>query len=186
MAETAPGASPTGLVDTKLSRRTVERRQWPKALTRRIVAETLEPGLSVLMVARRHEVNANKVFKWRREMPPEQIPAVDERIAMLPVEIVSEPPSDPRPRSRRSGVIEITFGCGTRLCLRGEVSPETLRQVIELIAVTGLPAGTRVWLAVGRTDMRKGFDRLAAAVQERMAPGSVAAMCSCFAAGAVI
>jgi len=33
----------------------------------------------------------------------------------------------------------------------------------------GLPAGTRVWLAVGRTDMRKGFDGLAAAVQARMA-----------------
>ena len=33
----------------------------------------------------------------------------------------------------------------------------------------GLPAGARVWLAVGRTDMRKGFDGLAAAVQERMA-----------------
>jgi transposase len=32
----------------------------------------------------------------------------------------------------------------------------------------GLPTGTRVWLAVGRTDMRKGFDGLAAAVQERM------------------
>ena len=33
----------------------------------------------------------------------------------------------------------------------------------------GLPSGSRVWLAVGRTDMRKGFDGLAAAVQERMA-----------------
>jgi transposase len=33
----------------------------------------------------------------------------------------------------------------------------------------GLPAGTRVWLAVGRTDMRKGFDGLAATVQERLA-----------------
>ena len=32
----------------------------------------------------------------------------------------------------------------------------------------GLPSGARVWLAVGRTDMRKGFDGLAAAVQERM------------------
>ena len=32
-----------------------------------------------------------------------------------------------------------------------------------------LPAGTRVWLAVGRTDMRKGFDGLAALVHERMA-----------------
>lgn len=29
-----------------------------------------------------------------------------------------------------------------------------------------LPAGARVWLAAGRTDMRKGFDGLAALVQE--------------------
>lgn len=28
-----------------------------------------------------------------------------------------------------------------------------------------LPAGTRVWLAAGRTDMRKGFDGLAAVAQ---------------------
>jgi transposase len=32
----------------------------------------------------------------------------------------------------------------------------------------GLPLGARVWLAAGRTDMRKGFDGLAAAVQERL------------------
>ncbi len=29
----------------------------------------------------------------------------------------------------------------------------------------GLPSGTRVWLVAGRTDMRKGFDGLAALVQ---------------------
>lgn len=29
----------------------------------------------------------------------------------------------------------------------------------------GLPAGTRVWLAAGHTDMRKGFDGLAAVAQ---------------------
>jgi transposase len=33
----------------------------------------------------------------------------------------------------------------------------------------GLASGARVWLAAGRTDMRKGFDGLAAAVQERLA-----------------
>ena len=36
-------------------------------------------------------------------------------------------------RPDRGGVIEIVFGCGTRVRLRGEVSPETLRQVIELL-----------------------------------------------------
>lgn len=31
-----------------------------------------------------------------------------------------------------------------------------------------IPAGTRVWLAAGATDMRCGFDGLAARVQERL------------------
>src|SRR5438128_2197464 len=43
------------------------RRRWPDALKRRMVAETLEPGASVSLVARRHDVNANQLFKWRRE-----------------------------------------------------------------------------------------------------------------------
>ena len=32
----------------------------------------------------------------------------------------------------------------------------------------GLPSGVRVWLATGRTDMRKGFDGLALLVQETL------------------
>jgi hypothetical protein len=36
-------------------------------------------------------------------------------------------------RADRDGVIEIVFGCGARVRLRGEVSSETLRQVIELL-----------------------------------------------------
>lgn len=33
----------------------------------------------------------------------------------------------------------------------------------------GLPSGTRVWIAAGHTDMRKGFDGLAALVQTVLA-----------------
>jgi transposase len=35
--------------------------------------------------------------------------------------------------------------------------------------VIGLPSGTRVWIAAGHTDMRKGFDGLAALVQTALA-----------------
>jgi transposase len=35
--------------------------------------------------------------------------------------------------------------------------------------VIGLPAGTRVWLVAGATDMRKGFDGLAMVVQATLA-----------------
>ena len=139
MAETATQVSTTGLVDTKRGRSTGKRRHWPEVLKRRMVAETLEPGASVSIVARRHDVNANQLFKWRREMASKQLPAADKSIAMLPVEIAQpveiapERAGEPRARLRRSGVIEITFGGGARVCLRGEVSPETLRQVIELL-----------------------------------------------------
>ena len=50
---------------------------------------------------------------------------------MLPVAVA---PDEGRPRrTDREGVIEIAFGCGARVRLRGEVSSETLRQVIELL-----------------------------------------------------
>jgi hypothetical protein len=43
-------------------------------------------------------------------------------------------PDDGRPRrTDREGVIEMAFGCGARVRVRGEVSSETLRQVIELL-----------------------------------------------------
>jgi transposase len=132
MAATATEVSTTGLVDTKRSSGGPRRRQWSKALKRRIVAETLEPGGSVSIVARRHDVNANQVFKWRREMAPGQPATVEQSVALLPVEIVPEA-TEPRPRARRSGTIEITFTGGARVCVRGEVSPQTLRQVIELL-----------------------------------------------------
>jgi hypothetical protein len=53
---------------------------------------------------------------------------------MVPVEIVAEPERRPRRRRiERAGFIEIEFGSGARVCVRGEVAPKTLRQVIELL-----------------------------------------------------
>lgn len=42
------------------------RRQWTAEEKRRIVAETRVPGSSVSVVARRHDINANLLFKWKR------------------------------------------------------------------------------------------------------------------------
>jgi transposase len=128
MTDQAEQASTTGLLDTKQRPGATKRRQYPEGLKRHIVAETLEPGSSVSIVARRHDVNSNQLFKWRRELLPK---AVVESGAMMPVAIA---PDGGRPRrTDREGVIEIAFGCGARVRLRGEVSSETLRQVIELL-----------------------------------------------------
>ncbi len=37
------------------------------------------------------------------------------------------------------------------------------------VVATGVPAGTRIWLAAGTTDMRKGFTGLSALIQTALA-----------------
>ena len=64
MAEQAEQVSTNGLVDTKRP----GRRQYSETLKRQMVAETQAPGASVSVVARRHDVNSNQLFRWRR--PP--------------------------------------------------------------------------------------------------------------------
>jgi transposase len=128
MADQAEQVSTTGLADTKQQPGAPLRRQYSEAVKRQMVAETLAPGASVSIVARRHDVNSNQLFKWRRQLLPK---AVVESGAMVPVEIAADG-GRPR-RTDRGGVIEIAFGCGARVRLRGEVSSETLRQVIELL-----------------------------------------------------
>src|SRR2546423_12148904 len=133
MAATADGASTRSLVDTKLKPLSVgRRREWPEALKRQMVSETLERGSSVSIVARRHDVNTNQLFKWRRELLPKAVPAVVEASTMVPVEIVAERPRRRR-RVDRQGVIEIEFGSGARVSLRGEVVPAVVRQVIRFL-----------------------------------------------------
>ena len=43
------------------------RRFRSKQERRQIVEESLKPGASVALVARRHDVNTNQVFKWRKQ-----------------------------------------------------------------------------------------------------------------------
>ena len=66
MAERAEQVSTTGLVETKQPKR----RQYSEALKRQMVAETQAPGASVSIVARRHDVNSNQLFRWRRQLLP--------------------------------------------------------------------------------------------------------------------
>jgi len=97
MADHAEQVSTSGLVDTKQAGAT-KRRQYSDALKRQMVAETLEPGASVSIVARRHDVNSNQLFRWRRQLLPKT--AIESSV-MVPVEIAGwRSPTTRRSRRR--------------------------------------------------------------------------------------
>ena len=60
ISEENPGAGSGGQVRRR------RRRRWSEAQKRQIVAETHEPGVSVPMVVQRYNLNANRIFGWRR------------------------------------------------------------------------------------------------------------------------
>ena len=48
-------------------RRTRGYRRWPEAVKARIVAESFQPGVRVVDVARRHELAPHQLSDWRRQ-----------------------------------------------------------------------------------------------------------------------
>jgi transposase len=47
---------------------TCRRRRWTAEQKRRIVAESMEPGASAAIVARRHGINGGQVYAWRQQL----------------------------------------------------------------------------------------------------------------------
>jgi transposase len=112
------------------------RRRWPDALKRQLVAETLEPGASVSMVARRHDVNANQLFKWRRELA--SMPRTDTKL--VPVAVVQEPAADPAlPSAAPVRVvptparIEIAVAGGVRVRIEGAADPAAVTAAVAAV-----------------------------------------------------
>jgi transposase len=110
-------------VDTKEAG--TKRRRWSLALKRELVAETMEPGSSVSIVARRHDVNANQLFKWRHELAG----STSAMAALVPVTVMPEPATgsveaEPAVRAKSMpGRIEIALSGGVRVRIEGAVDP---------------------------------------------------------------
>ena len=124
-------ASPVA-TDT-LGRRTAPRRLRTAEEKLRIVQETLIPGASVAQIARRHGVNANLLFSWRRQ---HEQGVLSERTRppraakMLPVRIAA-PSASP---SAAESAIEIELPCGARVRVGGDVDAERLAAVLSALA----------------------------------------------------
>ena len=113
------------------------RRRWSEARKRLIVAESYQPGVSVSVVARRHDVNANQVFGWRRQyrelarvvggFVPVVVSSTEgaEPAKLLPA------PTDVEPS--RSGRIEIALADGSRVTVDRDVDATALSRVLGVL-----------------------------------------------------
>jgi transposase-like protein len=137
-----------GIVTTDtLGRRTGPRTRHTIEEKLRIVEETRAKGASVAMVARRHNVNPNQVFAWRRQHrrgllnsagakdDAKLLPVKVSTPTVLPTERATPTAPSPSPAEPKqdSWLIEIRLSNGHSIVVRGRVDTEALSCVIDLL-----------------------------------------------------
>ncbi|MGL5091237.1 MAG: IS66-like element accessory protein TnpA [Aeromonas sobria] len=119
------------------------RANYSREFKQRLVDAANQPGVSVSKLAQEHGVNANLLFKWRRD-------AKAQSPALYPIELVLPPsstepllPSTPQPETLTSetaseptlsGTIEIRLG-RAMVVIDGSVDTNALRMILETLRV---------------------------------------------------
>ena len=112
------------------------RRRWSEARKRQIVTESYQPGISVSVVARRHDVNANLVFSWRRQyrelarMAGGFVPVVvSSTEGAEPAKLLPAPDIEPAAVGR----MEIALADGSRVTVDRDVDAAALSRVLGVL-----------------------------------------------------
>lgn len=95
---------------------------------RRIVEEVLRGDESVAVVARRHEVNANLVFSWKRQY--EQGLLERTSAALLPVRVRKLSRTPRQVTQAADPCVEIELGAGKCMRVRGELAVAMLDRFV--------------------------------------------------------
>lgn len=113
---------------TKLPRR--KRRSWTLEEKGRIVDESLMDGASIAEIARRHDLNANQLFTWRRQFGFELDTASDVT-TILPVTITPE--CEMETGSGGGSQMEIVLAGGHRIIVWADVQTAALTRVLKAL-----------------------------------------------------
>jgi transposase len=113
------------------------RRRWSRAEKERLVAATLEPGVTVSEVSQAAGIHSSQLFRWRQELCRRPEPSVAQ---LVPVKIAPEgisqkttklPPSAPLPGR---GMMEIDLGGGRCVRVDRDVDAPALCRVLEVLS----------------------------------------------------
>jgi transposase len=122
---------------TKRARQT--RRRYTVAQKREMVEATLEDGQSVSVVARHYDVNANQLFRWRKQYF-EGLLGEASGIKLLPVEVseaavpaVTDAAATPL-TAPLDGTLEVLFSNQHRLRISGSVCQQSLITLLRVLS----------------------------------------------------
>ena len=119
------------------SRVTRKRRQWSAEERRQILAEASEPGASVAMVARRHDMNANLLFTWRRGAGDavSRSREIERAVTFVPATLTADPaPQIAPPALGAAGRMEIALAGGDRVTVGADVDAAALSRVLKVLS----------------------------------------------------
>ncbi len=104
------------------------RRSYSEELKRRLVAACAEPGASVSLVARKHDMNANLLFSWCRQFAPQTPPppALD----LISIRVADSAEGRTSSPTERGGSMEIVLPNGARVRVDASVDEQALRRVL--------------------------------------------------------
>jgi transposase len=117
----------TVAVSKNTSARSTKRRMRTLDEKRQIVEEVLQGGDSVAVIARRHEVNANLLFSWKRQYEKGLLES--KRVALVPVKLQRKAASTVRTMPTDE-CVEIELGAGKCVRLRGKLAVATLDRLL--------------------------------------------------------
>ena len=120
------------------------RRDWPDARKIAIVVESLEPGVNVSELARRHEINPQQLFGWRRRFRADAEALIAGRstapacfapiLVEAPAASAAGPVAPPTSAGADDTSIEVAIGSAT-VRIRGAADLKTLALVFKALKV---------------------------------------------------
>ena len=121
-------------------------RRWPAEVKARIVAESFQPGVRVVDVARRYGLAAHQLSDWRRQaregvlvLPADTMAGMPEHNlpAFVPVSVEPDSTGSSAETDRTGGAITIELGHDLVLRVPGDVSAARAAAVV--LALRGVP-----------------------------------------------
>jgi transposase len=112
-----------------------QRRHWSHEHKALIVAESLVPGASAAEVARRHGINANLLFTWRRKLKTVAVSGPGEPMKIIPMMVTADvPPALTEAIPDFAGRMEIVLAGGERIIVGPDVDVVALTRVVKALS----------------------------------------------------